>query len=130
MAHLDGYFDTKIGSKQASGSYTEIVKQIGASAEEVLFLTDIVKGIIKWPMLQTICSYIIKSIFLTEAEAAKTSGMNVLVLDRPGNAPLTAEEKSEYIIISSLNDIPLEPVSVKRKIEEENPEAGKVLRVY
>lgn len=68
--------------------------------------------------------------FLTEAEAAKTSGMNVLVLDRPGNAPLTAEEKSEYIIISSLNDIPLEPVSVKRKIEEENPEAGKVLRVY
>lgn len=51
MAHLDGYFDTKVGSKQESGSYTEIVKQISASAEDVLFLTDIVKGIIHWLML-------------------------------------------------------------------------------
>ncbi|GAB0086132.1 Enolase-phosphatase E1 [Sergentomyia squamirostris] len=96
--HLSGYFDTKIGAKQEKESYESIVKEMECDADEVLFLTDIVK----------------------EAKAARDAGVNVVILERPGNAALTDEEKKEYRIIDSFELLPLEEVTTgKRKIQEE-----------
>lgn len=44
LKYIDGHFDTAVGPKQEAASYTKIVAEIGCQPEEVLFLTDIVKG--------------------------------------------------------------------------------------
>lgn len=41
---IEGHFDTAVGAKQEPASYAVIVEKIGCKAEEILFLTDIVKG--------------------------------------------------------------------------------------
>lgn len=41
---IDGHFDTAVGAKQEAASYSAIVEKIGCKSEEILFLTDIVKG--------------------------------------------------------------------------------------
>lgn len=46
-AHIAGYFDTAVGAKVESKSYVTIAKEIDFSPEEIVFLTDIVKGEIK-----------------------------------------------------------------------------------
>ena len=38
---FSGYFDTRVGSKQAPDSYREIVRRTGCAAETLLFLSDI-----------------------------------------------------------------------------------------
>jgi enolase-phosphatase E1 len=43
-----------------------------------------------------------------EVRAAKTAGMESLVVDRPGNAPLTEEDKNEFTIVTSFDEIDLE----------------------
>ncbi|OEC39283.1 2,3-diketo-5-methylthio-1-phosphopentane phosphatase [Pseudomonas sp. 1D4] len=40
---FSGYFDTTSGPKRETGSYRRIVEAIGLSAEEVLFLSDVVQ---------------------------------------------------------------------------------------
>ncbi|WP_165676734.1 acireductone synthase [Metapseudomonas otitidis] len=40
---FSGYFDTTCGPKREAGSYRRIVEAIGLSAEEVLFLSDVVQ---------------------------------------------------------------------------------------
>ncbi|WP_165664536.1 acireductone synthase [Metapseudomonas otitidis] len=40
---FSGYFDTTSGPKREAGSYRRIVEAIGLSAEEVLFLSDVVQ---------------------------------------------------------------------------------------
>lgn len=42
---INGHFDTAVGAKQEEGSYKKIVEEIGCKPEEILFLTDILKGI-------------------------------------------------------------------------------------
>lgn len=42
--HLSGFYDTKIGPKQESDSYIKIAKEINYKEDEILFLTDIIKG--------------------------------------------------------------------------------------
>lgn len=44
LRFIDGHFDTAVGAKQEAKSYESIVEKIGCKPEEVLFLTDIVKG--------------------------------------------------------------------------------------
>lgn len=44
LSHIEGHFDTAVGAKQEAASYTAIVEKIGCKPEEILFLTDIVKG--------------------------------------------------------------------------------------
>lgn len=44
LRFIDGHFDTSVGVKQDPKSYEHIVDKIGCKPEEVLFLTDIVKG--------------------------------------------------------------------------------------
>ncbi|KAM8939357.1 enolase-phosphatase E1 [Pelodytes ibericus] len=83
LKFFDGHFDTTIGHKVESESYTNIAKSIGCSTENILFLTDVI----------------------TEAEAAKEAGVHVAVVVRPGNAPLTDEDKCNYHLISSFSEI-------------------------
>ncbi|KAG9480584.1 hypothetical protein GDO78_012181 [Eleutherodactylus coqui] len=82
---LHGHFDTSVGSKVESASYRRIAEQIGCSAENILFLTDITD----------------------EAEAAREAGVHVAIAVRPGNAALTDEEKSKYHLISSFHQLRL-----------------------
>lgn len=86
VKYLAGYYDTKIGAKQEKNSYEALLKNIEATGEEALFLTDVV----------------------AEAKAAKEAGLNVVVLDRPGNAELSEEDRKEFTVISSFTDLPLE----------------------
>ncbi|KAG8593661.1 hypothetical protein GDO81_000917 [Engystomops pustulosus] len=81
-----GHFDTTVGSKVESDSYRRIADKIGCSTENILFLTDIIK----------------------EAEAAREAGVHVAIAVRPGNAALTDEEKSEYHLITSFDQLPLQ----------------------
>ncbi|MEE6460162.1 hypothetical protein FKM82_000872 [Ascaphus truei] len=82
---FDGHFDTTIGHKVESESYRNIAKSIGCSTDSILFLTDLTK----------------------EAKAAEEAGVHVAVVERPGNAALTDEEKSSYCLITSFNQIVL-----------------------
>lgn len=45
-----------------------------------------------------------------EAAAAKKAGMQVIVVTRPKNAPLSDEEREEYNTISSLTGLTVTPV--------------------
>jgi len=65
--YLCGFFDTTIGNKRESRSYSEICQSLGVDEpSEVLFATDV----------------------LQEAVAAKEAGLKVVISLRPGNAPL------------------------------------------
>lgn len=44
LQYLSGHFDTKIGLKNQSASYTAIAQSIGVNASDILFLTDIPAG--------------------------------------------------------------------------------------
>lgn len=97
VKYLAGHYDTKIGAKTEKDSYAAILKNIEATAEEALFLTDVV----------------------AEAKAAKEAGLNVVVLDRPGNAELSEDDRKEFTVVSSFADIPLKPAVVAEKEENE-----------
>lgn len=100
VKYLAGHYDTKIGAKTEKDSYAAILKNIEATAEEALFLTDVV----------------------AEAKAAKEAGLNVVVLDRPGNAELSEDDRKEFTVVSSFADIPLKPAVVAEKEQEEEKE--------
>lgn len=44
---------------------------------------------------------------MKEVEAAIAAGMKSLVVDRPGNAPLSSEDKSRFEVIDSFEKISL-----------------------
>lgn len=83
--YLSGYFDiTTAGFKTQSSSYTKILEDIGKEhGGSVLFLSDNV----------------------LEVEAALEAGMESYVVVRPGNAPLTEDDKTKYKIITSLEQL-------------------------
>lgn len=78
---FDGYFDTKIGSKRESQSYSKIATEVKGKPEEILFLTDV--G--------------------AEGEAARESGVNVCLLIRSGNKPLTEKELKNFLTIPTFD---------------------------
>ncbi|CAB3249052.1 unnamed protein product [Arctia plantaginis] len=80
---IDGHFDTAVGAKQESASYTAIAEKIGCKAEEILFLTDIDK----------------------EAEAARLAGVQAALVSREGNAPLSEAITSAYPVIYSFTEL-------------------------
>jgi enolase-phosphatase E1 len=61
---IEAYFDTTTGPKKEAASYERIAEQLGLPTADVRFLTD----------------------NPDEARAAARAGMDVVVLDRPGNA--------------------------------------------
>ncbi|XP_030374988.1 enolase-phosphatase E1 isoform X2 [Scaptodrosophila lebanonensis] len=76
LPHISAHFDTHVGHKQQEESYTNIAKALNVPPEEVLFLTDVVG----------------------EAAAARAAGMQSVILQRPGNAPLTADQTASHKI--------------------------------
>jgi enolase-phosphatase E1 len=62
-AYISNYFDTKIGHKINHESYTKILSELNVEAGQVRFFTD----------------------KLSEAEAARQAGIEVIMMDRPGN---------------------------------------------
>ncbi|CAI5451570.1 unnamed protein product [Caenorhabditis angaria] len=80
---LSGYFDTRIGLKGSSESYTAISQKINIAPNEILFLTDVP----------------------AEAEAAKTAGLQTFLVSRPGNANLSDENRVDFKVIESLDEI-------------------------
>ncbi|KAF2274192.1 uncharacterized protein EI97DRAFT_381966, partial [Westerdykella ornata] len=78
------HFDTvNAGSKMQKGSYERICKELGAGPGKVAFLTDNV----------------------LEAVAASDAGVYAILADRPGNAPLTEEDRRRFPVIKSLGEL-------------------------
>ncbi|XP_077520724.1 enolase-phosphatase E1 isoform X2 [Amblyomma americanum] len=81
---LDGYFDiTTAGAKTDAQSYVAITRVIGRDPSRILFLTDVV----------------------AEAQAAREAGLQVRLVVRPGNAPLTDDQKTAFQHVTSLDQI-------------------------
>lgn len=83
---FSAHYDTlNAGPKLQTASYEKICAQMGKHASRVTFLTDNVQ----------------------EAEAATQANLYAVVVDRPGNAPLSEEAKATYPVIQSLAALPL-----------------------
>ncbi|KAH8027145.1 hypothetical protein HPB51_003514 [Rhipicephalus microplus] len=83
---LDGYFDINTaGVKTDARSYEVISQAINTIPSKILFLTDIV----------------------AEAQAARSAGFQVRLVVRPGNKPLSEDEKASFSFIGSLEQIEL-----------------------
>ncbi|KAM0714072.1 hypothetical protein Q7P37_011036 [Cladosporium fusiforme] len=81
-----GWYDTvNAGFKAERGSYEKIAGELKLSPGSVLFLSDNVK----------------------EVDAAVAAGMKSLVVDRPGNAPLSAEDRSRLEVVDTFEKIAL-----------------------
>jgi enolase-phosphatase E1 len=61
---IDGYFDTTTGPKREAESYARIAAALDLPADEMLFVTDV----------------------QAEADAARDAGMQVVLIDREGDA--------------------------------------------
>ncbi|BFF90064.1 enolase-phosphatase E1 [Drosophila madeirensis] len=83
LTHLSAHFDTHVGHKQETQSYVNIAKSLGEDPRNILFLTDI-PG---------------------EATAARAAGLQAIMLQRPGNAPLTDDQKSGQELIADFSSL-------------------------
>jgi len=83
LEYLSGHFDTKVGLKGQSSSYSQIAKTIGIEPEAILFLTDIP----------------------AEAVAANEAGMAAYLMSRPGNAALAEEMQNRFPVFTSFAQI-------------------------
>nr|XP_013098691.1 unnamed protein product [Stomoxys calcitrans] len=83
LPYINGHFDTTSGHKQETQSYTNITKDLGEDPADILFLTDVIK----------------------EAEAARQAGLQTVILSRPGNAPLTDDDKSQFTIVEDFEKL-------------------------
>lgn len=84
LPYLSGHFDTTIGHKQKSQSYSNISEAIEVNAEDILFLSDIPKEVI----------------------AAEEAGMNAIILDRPDNpTELTEDIRQRFEVVKTFDEI-------------------------
>ena len=67
---LTGYYDTTIGGKRETASYTALAQDCGMQPREILFISDVVE----------------------ELEAARKAGMMTVLALRPGNKPAPAND--------------------------------------
>ncbi|KAF9141408.1 Enolase-phosphatase E1 [Mortierella sp. GBA39] len=84
LHYFSGHYDTTIGLKVKAESYAKIAADIGLSPTRILFLSDNIHEIV----------------------AAKKAGFQTVITDRPGNAPLTTEERDGNIVVKSFLEIP------------------------
>jgi len=80
-ALIDKYFDTAVGKKTESVSYERITNELGLTANEIHFVSDVV----------------------LELDAAREAGMITSLCIRPGNAPQPTQ--LVHHIIHSFNEI-------------------------
>jgi len=78
---LRWHFDTSIGSKREPSSYARIASTVGVASTGILFVSDVVG----------------------ELDAARTSGMQTILSDRPGNAVVPFHE---HHVVRTFHDIP------------------------
>ncbi len=78
--YFQSYFDTAIGGKREVASYGNIASKLGVDAGDIIFFTDIAE----------------------EAIAAKSAGMEVFILDRPGNLP---QVQHEFRVLKELRSL-------------------------
>ncbi|PNS19985.1 Enolase-phosphatase E1 [Sphaceloma murrayae] len=84
---ISHWYDTvNAGPKTEATSYKTITTGVGVKPEAVLFLSDNVK----------------------EVAAAKEAGMHAVVIDRPGNATLSDDDRKKHLVLSSLDEIAIE----------------------
>lgn len=81
--YISGYYDTTIGSKVSEQSYLNILNDIGARGDEVLFLSDMV----------------------LEVQAAHNVGINVIVLDRKDSPPLSHDTRKRFKVLQTFDEI-------------------------
>ncbi len=74
------FFDTSVGSKVSTDSYRRIARELGCSASDVLFVSDVA----------------------TELDAARGAGCQVLLAVRPGNP---AQPRHAYPVVRTFDDI-------------------------
>ncbi|KAF2736861.1 2,3-diketo-5-methylthio-1-phosphopentane phosphatase [Polyplosphaeria fusca] len=80
-----GHFDTvTAGSKLEKASYEKICTELGKDSSVVTFLTDNER----------------------EAIAATAAGVYTVLVDRPGNAPLSPEALRQFAVIQKLSELP------------------------
>ncbi|KAG0353345.1 HAD-like domain-containing protein [Gamsiella multidivaricata] len=84
LHYFSGHYDTTIGPKVEAESYAKIAADIGLDPSKILFLSDNIHEIV----------------------AAKKAGFQAVVIDRPGNSPLSAEERANNIVVKSFLEIP------------------------
>ena len=95
-------FDTvNAGPKVEAGSYRAIARALGVAEGEVLFLSDNV-GVGLRSDIQC------RADQATEVRAAREAGMAALVVDRPGNAPLSEQDRTELDVVTSFDDVKLQ----------------------
>jgi enolase-phosphatase E1 len=78
-----GYFDTEIGAKRSAESYRRIASEIGLSANQILFLSDIVE----------------------ELDAARAAGMKTTLVAR---APATCPTNGAHPCVSDFTSIAID----------------------
>ena len=83
LNHFSGHYDTTIGPKKESASYSRIAADWGLAPSEILFASDVV----------------------AELDAARAAGMQTALCLRPGNAPVAPGHG--HPAIQSLADIAL-----------------------
>ncbi|KAI9282208.1 2,3-diketo-5-methylthio-1-phosphopentane phosphatase [Sporodiniella umbellata] len=81
--YFSGYFDTNIGLKTQTDSYQSIAKEINQDSASILFVSDNIHEIV----------------------AADQAGYQVVISDRPGNAPLDPETSKKFQIVTSFAQI-------------------------
>ncbi|KAF9965871.1 hypothetical protein BGZ70_003916 [Mortierella alpina] len=84
LHYFSGHYDTTTGQKIEAESYSKIAANIGVNPERALFLSDNIH----------------------EINAAKKAGFQAVVVDRPGNDPLSDEDRASNIVVKSFSDIP------------------------
>ncbi len=72
---IDQYFDTGVGSKGSSSSYSEIARRLELLPVEIIFVSDVTN----------------------ELAAARDAGMSTLLCLRPGNQPQFNAEQFQGI---------------------------------
>lgn len=78
--YIDDYFDTTTGPKREAASYVAIAKSLGTTPGEVLFFSDVT----------------------AELDAARSAGMNTVLLVRPGAA---RPAETTHAMVESFDDL-------------------------
>ena len=106
-----GWFDTvNAGMKNEKGSYERIAEEMKVSSS---FFRGRFMGLVAMMMsLRLTClvqlapeAIMFLSDNVKEVEAALAAGMKSLVVDRPGNAALSTEDRDRFIVVDSFEKI-------------------------
>ena len=73
--YISAYFDTEIGHKRERQSYEAIAEKMQNRKHEILFISDV----------------------LEEIEAAHATGLDTILADREGNAPISKKHSFQVV---------------------------------